>query len=562
MDSSRDTFPAAETRPFAAVDIGSNQIRMAVAQIHGDGSLEIIDRYHQSVRLGQDVFRRGTISRQRMRLAASVLRAYRRRLDFYGVGGVRAVATSAVREASNRDVFVDRVFMASGLDVEIITTAEESRLSVWALQEASGPASKHWDGKTLIADVGAGSTLLTYLDQGEIISSRSLRLGGARLQEAFGSEGESASEIAELQRNEIDAAISRMPGDPFLPEMERVIAIGGPACLAADHLRSNRGKHGFLSVKRKDLNTLLDQLQTMPLQKLARRFAMTETEVETLVPSLLVFQQLLGVTNAQRMQVSDVTMIDGLLLDMAHRCGGPDDQAFIDAVTHSAESLARKFMADLKHGEQVGRIATRMFDALADEHGLRSRHRLLLETAARLHEVGAFISSRAFHKHSCYIILNAELFGLSQDEQTIVAHVARYHRRAVPKPAHDLYMALPRRVRMIINKLSALLRIADALDNGRTGLVRDFDITASDDDVVIRVYGAGDLNFERRSLAAKADMFRDVYCMNVRLEEAQVREPIEAVTKQKVDQEKSLEIEELAEVISEDTEPISAQPDE
>ena len=155
------------------------------------------------------------------------------------------------------------------------------------------------------------------------------------------------------------------------------------------------------------------------------------------------------------MLVSHVSIRDGLLLELAREVTGQEDKALLNGVVHSAMAVAAKYRADLEHARTVAELCVCLFEQLQTEHGLRPREGLLLRVAALLHEVGGVVSNRAHHKHSYYLIVNAEIFGLTRDEITIVAHVARYHRRGVPKPSHVEYMMLPRKTRVVINKLAA-----------------------------------------------------------------------------------------------------------
>jgi exopolyphosphatase/guanosine-5'-triphosphate,3'-diphosphate pyrophosphatase len=233
----------------------------------------------------------------------------------------------------------------------------------------------------------------------------------------------------------------------------------------------------------------------------------------------LVYQQLLGRTRAEQMIVCRVTMRDGLLLELARQVTGEEDPSLVEGVIHSATAVAEKYRVDREHAENVADAAVRLFDELQGEHGLGGRPRLLLRVAALLHEVGTFVSNVAHHKHSYYLISHAEIFGLNRDEIELVAHVARYHRRSVPKPSHLEYVALPRESRIVVNKLAAILRVADALNRGRgrkPGTVR---FERRGDELVIQVAGATDLALERRAMAVKGDMLEDIFGLRIRLEE-------------------------------------------
>ena len=174
----------------------------------------------------------------------------------------------------------------------------------------------------------------------------------------------------------------------------------------------------------------------------------------------------------------------------------------------------------MTHARTVADIAVRLFDELQAEHGLGPRHRLLLEVASLLHEVGGFVSSRSHHKHSGYLIANSEIFGLNRDEIAVVAQVARYHRRSGPKPSHAEYMALPRETRVTVNKLAALLRVADALARGHVRQAGQLRFDRQGDDLVISIPGVSDVLLEDRAIAGKGDLFEDIYGLKVRLETA------------------------------------------
>lgn len=253
---------------------------------------------------------------------------------------------------------------------------------------------------------------------------------------------------------------------------------------------------------------------------LVREYGVQFALAETLGPALLVYQQLFHAVSSDVVVVSDASMRDGLLLDLAREVTGRQDETLARGVVHSAMGLARKYCVDMDHARAVAEMAVSLFDQLAGEHGLDGRHRLLLRVAALLHEIGGFVSGRAHHKHGLYLISNTEVFGLTRSELLIVAHVARYHRRSAPKPSHAEFMALPREDRIVVSKLAALLRIADALDrtHGREAL--KFTCLRRGEELVIRVHGVSDLTLERRALAEKADLFEDLHGLIVRLEEA------------------------------------------
>jgi len=510
---------AGPVKTVAAIDIGANAVRMVIAEVSGNGSIKTLEQLQRAVRLGQDTFRRERLSRPSIRSAAAILRDFQRLMDFYKVEQVRAVATSAVREANNSDTLLDRIFMATGLDVEVIATSEESRLTVSAVRQALDhtPAQEHIH--TLIASVGGGSTLLTILEKGDILESHSLRLGSVRLQEMLSTAHEQPEEAAEILQQQITNEIAVVRMSPPLKKMKRFIAVGGDARFAARQIGKPIKSTDLFAISKENYNKLVKKCRRHAAEELVKKYGIPFEDAEILNPALLIYKLLLRATRAPEMVVSQVTMRDGLLLDLAQRVTGQEDEAITKGVIHSAEGLAEKYGVELAHARNVAALADQLFTGLQNEHGLGHRHRLLLQAAALTHEVGSYISNRAHHKHSYYVILNSEIFGLTRFELAIVAHVARYHRRNSPRPSHLDFMNLPREQRTIISKLASLLRVADALDASHTQQIRQLRCERREETLVIYLNPIVDLSMKRRQMASKGDLFEDLFGLKIRLEE-------------------------------------------
>lgn len=517
-----DTVATTEPRPqtIAVIDIGANAVRMVVAQVLSDGRIEHLDETRRAVRLGQDTFMTGRLGQKTMNAAIAILRDFRRIMDTYGVQHVRAVATSSVREAGNADAFLDRVFMAANLEVEVIDPSEEIRLTVGAVRAALGAAGVQLN-KSLIADVGGGSALLTVLQKGEIQASGSYPLGSIRLQEMLSTMQEPPTRAAELVRHQVANVAIAVRASLPLDHVETFIAVGGDARFAAQQIGTSARKDGPATIGVRKFDSFVARCEVHTAEDLAREYHIPFADAETLVPALLVYQVLLHETKARTIIVPDVSMRDGLLLDLARSLTGQEDADTYSSIIQSAKVIGEKYHVDLNHALHVDALAGQLFDQLQKDHGLKPRHRLLLRVAAILHEVGGFVSSRAHHKHSYYLIVNSEIFGLRREETQIVSLVARYHRRGVPEPAHLEYMMVPRESRIIVSKLAAILRVADALDRGHAQQVRAVQFERQNDDFIIYVSGVPDLALERRALASKANLFEDIYGMKVRLDEAQ-----------------------------------------
>ncbi|MFW6161308.1 MAG: HD domain-containing protein [Planctomycetota bacterium] len=513
---------ASAPRTVGVIDIGSNSVRMAIAQVLRTGELEVLERTQRPMAMGHDTFLKGRLGQQAMNTAIGILRDYGKLLDTYGVETVRAVATSAVREASNAEAFVDRVAMAVGLDLDVLDPTEESRLTVSAVREAVEDVLDVSRDSALIADVGGGSTLLTVVESGVITASESYAIGSIRLQEHMATTREAPERTVELLRYRIANVVDLVQRSLPVGEAGTLLAVGEDARFAAEHAGEPVPEaERVATVDRAAFDELVDACARRSAEQLASRYGLPFPNAVRLVPALLIYQAVLQATGLDRMVFCNVSMRDGLLLDLARRVTGEEDTGLAESVVRSAKTIGEKYRVDPRHAEHVANLAVELLDELQGLHGLGSRHRLLMRVAGTLHEVGKFISNRAHHKHCYYVIANSEIFGLSRREIGIVAHVARYHRRSAPKKTHLEYMTLPREDRMVVNKLASLLRVADALDRGHQQQIRDLSFERRGNELILYVGGVVDLTLERRAMAEKADMFEETFGLRVRVEEAQ-----------------------------------------
>ncbi len=516
MSAKREEGGAAEVT--AVVDIGSNSVRMVVAQISAGGQIEVLEEIQRPVRFGHDSFVLGRLRRQTMNAAVAVLRDCRRVLDNYQVRHVLAVATSAVREAGNADLFIDRVATAADMRVEVIEPSEEARLTVSAVRAAVGRAFGLDRKKALIVEVGGGSALLTVTDCGRIADVGSYPLGAIRLQEMLATFSEKPHQAVRLLRHQISSTARAIRRSLPLKDIAAYLVVGWDARFVAGHIGRPARKPGFSTVALADLDDFIAQCSGQTVEKISLAYGLPFANAETLIPALLVNQALARAAGVDTLIVSQVSMRDGLLLDMAHQVTGKGDEDLSENVLQSARAIGEKYQYEADHAEDVSFLAARLFDELKAEHGLGPRHRLLLQVAALLHEVGGFVGSRAHHKHSYYLIRNSEVFGLRQAEREVVALVARYHRRAMPRSTHPEYMALSRGQHLVVTRLAAILRVADSLARGQAKHTREFRLERRDEELAIIVPDVAELSLEQRSMAKKGNLFEDVFGIGIRLE--------------------------------------------
>ncbi len=496
----------------AVVDMGASAIRLVVGEIAPNRSIRTIEEASRGVLLGRDTFSSsGAIRSETIDAALAALENFRRIIDGYGITQVHAVATSAVREARNVDVFLDRIQQRTGIAFAIVDEAEESRLVFLAVKQAlrrRAPLRGAW---TLLTEVGGGSTSLTLLHQGQPNRSAVYALGAIRLRQQLDLRRLTHDVQLSLLKRSIANVIDEIRIDNPLRRVTHMVAMGGDVRFAASQILEAVADDDVREVGREAFLAFCDQVERLDAEQLVERFRLPDVEAETLVPSLLVYRALLSETRARKLVVSDASLRTGLLLDAADPGGRSGAEEFEQQVLASAEALGHKNRFDRAHGRHVAALAMQLFDAFRDDHGLGNRERLLLQVAALLHDIGLYVSLRAHHKHSQYLLAASQIFGLSNDETAIVSNVARYHRRGAPQTSHLPYVALDRQDRLLVNKLAAILRVANALDAEHLQKVTGLRLRRHDRSWILEIDGTGDLTMELLAAAARADMFADTF---------------------------------------------------
>ena len=290
-----------------------------------------------------------------------------------------------------------------------------------------------------------------------------------------------------------------------------MIAIGGDVRFVAAQLTGTEPEAEVREISRDQFLAFCDEVERMDEDGLVDRFRLPAVEAETLLPSLLIYRTLLSETSGARMTISSASLRAGVVLDAAEPKNRVTAEDFEHQVLASAEALGHRYRFDRDHGHHVAMLATRLFEELRAEHGLGDRERLLLQVSALLHDVGIYVSLRAHHKHSQYILAASQIFGLSNEETAIVSNIARYHRRGLPQDTHVPFIALDRTDRLIVNKLGAILRLVNALDAEHAQKVRDVKLVRRGSNWMLELEGDADLTLELLAATARGDMFAETY---------------------------------------------------
>ncbi len=500
---------------LAAIDIGSNAIRLVIGTVNGDRVLNVVENIREPVRLGQDVFTKGIITEETLAKAEDAFAKFKAMIQTYDAKWTRAVATSAVRESMNRELFIDRMEQAGGIDIGVINGEEEARLIHLAVASKISLKNK----RAMLVDIGGGSVEITLVTDGQILSTESYKMGSVRLLQVLEEKKHGEKQFNQLVREYVDATQRRMKKELGKEKIDICIGTGGNIEALGDLRKElfDKDKNSVISMD--ELDTLAKKLQSLTYEERIHQLRLRPDRADVIVPATVVLQKIARQAGVDEVQIPCVGLKDGLLVDLMQELYGEKKTSSREQVITSALQVGRKFAFDEQHGLAVARYATQLFDETRNLHNLPIDYRLLLEVASLLHDIGHFIHMTGHHKHTLYLLMATPIIGLSKEQLTLVANIARYHRKSHPKPQHEPYNILSPKERVIVTKLASILRLADAMDNEHAAKVSTFTVEYRKPKFVMNLQGEGDLLLEKWALMKKSEMFEEVFSVKFSLDE-------------------------------------------
>jgi exopolyphosphatase/guanosine-5'-triphosphate,3'-diphosphate pyrophosphatase len=480
---------------YAAIDIGSNSVRMMAAEVT-DGKTQILAEDRQVTRLGESVFRTGRISKDALDFLCTNLARMAGAYNRLDVLGVRAVATSAVRDASNRQEFLQKTSTALATNVEIISGSEEARLIHLGV-ESRWPRPKE---RTLIIDVGGGSGELIVSEGGEMIDAVSKPLGAVRMTEVFLKADPPRPE--ELHRLEayIEEKLASFHKQHGSQNFNRTVATSATAAALVSAVnripRAKRDEADRLRAPRNQIRELYSRLVETDVGGRRKITGIGPRRAEIITAGAAVFLRILELFRQPSLYYCAAGVRDGIIADLAVRGVGRELSQLSREQRSVVEGMAKRYGVALKHARHVACLGHRLFEILRPLHQLPPAAGKLLEASAYLHDIGHFVSDLGHHKHSAYLVANSGMPGFTNKERLVIAALCRFHRKAMPQPRHPQFQALDADSKRLVMHLAPLLRIADALDRGNEQKVRNVTTAAKNGAITMLVQAEQDADLE------------------------------------------------------------------
>jgi exopolyphosphatase / guanosine-5'-triphosphate,3'-diphosphate pyrophosphatase len=498
----------------AFMDIGTNSIRLLIVRIESNNAYTVLHQLKETVRLGEGEFARHRLDPNAISRAVNVARHFALLARNAGAHEMIAVATAATREAENQEDFLSRLREEAGLDVHVVSGLEEARLIY--LGVVSG--LHLGDRQAFFVDIGGGSTEVIVGTQAEHLYLNSMELGAIRLSNQFlDDEGpitpKRYERIRSHVRNEAAAALHDLRAFPIDFAVGSSGTIENLAEIAARMFwRRPWSRDDVLSYT--VLRRTIDELCSLPLESRRRVPGMNPARADIIVGGAAIIDTLLEELAVRELRVSDRGLRDGLLVDYLLRHGYPAFAADVSVRERSVYQLGRSCRFNEDHANTTATLALSLFDSARTSglHELGAWERELLQYAALLHHIGAFLTYSNYQKHTEYLVRNADLLGFDQTEVAIIASIARYHRGPLPRERDSDLFSLTPDQQWAVRALSTILRLAESLDRSQSGSI----VSATFEQIdarrfVLRAQAIGECQVEVWGLDNQLDAFEKVF---------------------------------------------------
>lgn len=495
----------------AVIDIGSSSIKLIIGE-KAEDSVKIIESLKNALPIGKQTFFKGRISQELINQTISFLDKYKQVLKEYEVTTIRVIATTAVREATNKDMFMDTIVRKTGFNIEIFNVGDVIYYIDTYLSKKLKKAYPIHEKNLIIAELGAGSLDISVMEKGQMVMSFGFPIGTLRLKQFTATLDGSLSEIHEAVREYIENEITHLKRSiPQLPIDDIILIDENYSAFLQNILPNKRRESNFFKFKEGESKEFLEKLVDRNSDDIASTYKVPPEVADTIVGYATIVNLLFKLTKNDYIYILETSLAEAILANVLFQFEDVKENNMESQLISVAQFLCTRFNMDLKHSRHVAKFSEELFSSLHGALGLQEKDSLYLILAAYLHDIGMFINNRSHHKHTEFIINSLNLFRLTDEEIRIIACIGRYHRRGAPSPSHPIYNSLSPEKQILVQKLSALLRLANALDRSHKQKVKRCEIAISKkQDVTLTVYTNDNFLLEKSSFNEKKGLFEEI----------------------------------------------------
>lgn len=492
----------------AALDLGANFFRMIIAEISSDGSINILDDLQKNTSLGRDTFTKKRIGVEAIYETCSILDGFVKLMRDYGVKYYWAVSTSGIREAENREYVLEQIRVRTGILIEVINTSQERFLVFKALRDKIENSNEIYNEGAMILNIGSGGIEVSIYNEGSLKFTEYIKIGSLRLREILGGLENKTLNFSEVMTEFVESRIYTLRNYLEGYKVKNFVGLGGSFKFLLKMYTSGEKRY----ISKESLLDFLNKIKNMTTKRICEKFDITMEEAKLLLPSTIIVETFLNMTLAEGVYVPKISLRHGMLIDMLSKKLDPSKKRMFDHdIISSVWYIGKKYGIDKKHSERVKNLSLEIFDKTKRFHRLGDRERLFLEIAAILHDVGKYVNLNEDGFYCYNIIYYEEILGLSDKNLNIVANVVRYHGEEIPSLSHENYKTLNFTDKIIVSKLAAILKLAEALNISKKNKIdNNIYITVEDRTVYFQLDTYKDCTLEMWSFKNNGEFFEEV----------------------------------------------------
>ncbi len=499
------------------IDIGSNSIKLLIGE-HVDNDISVLESLKNVVPIGNSTFFREKISRETITQAINILEKYKKVLKDYEVENVSVIATTAVREARNKDVFIDTVLRKTGLKIDVLTVGDVVYyIDAYLAYKLKNKYPIH-EKNVFIAELGSGSLDISIMRKGFSLMSSDLPVGTLRIRQLMNKLDGTLEEVFEAVEEYVENEFSYL--DKSMPRIniDDIIVIDENHANLHNMASFKKVKSDFLQLSLKDCDKIISEVKGQRPEDFAQKFDIPIDIADTIVGYVITLKKFFSFIQNKHVYFLETSLAEAILANMLLTLDVSEKYNKTNQLIAAVGSLGHKFDLDLDHARQVAKLANMVFEGVSAQLGLTQADLLYLTLASYLHDIGNYIHTRSHQRHTEYIINALNLFRLTPQETKVIACVGRYHRRGLPSRGHGLYGALPEDKQLLVQKLASILKLADALDCSHRQKVKHLKVEAEEEGhTIFTVHTTKNFLLEKDALNLKKGLFEEITGNKVKL---------------------------------------------
>jgi len=491
---------------IASINLGSNSLGLMISQINANGKMKILEDLKMPTNAGRDTFATKRINIKTINEICEVFNGFHQIINDYNIKWYRAVATSSIREAENREYVLEQIRMKAGINIEIINSSQERFFINKALYEVLPGIEGMVKKGVLVINIGSGGIEISVYDKKYLKFTEYIKVGSLRMREILSNLEKKTLDFASIMEQYLDSKMYPIKSIIKNMSIKNFVGLGGEFKSSNFLIKNDDGY-----INKKAINELFDDIKNVSMEKIMEKYKLHKNQAEFLLPSLIILRSFFNITDAKGVYIPTISLRYGLLINMVDEMFNTErGRKSVKDILGSMWYMCEKYGADINHSKCVKKFAINIFDGIKNIHGFSEKEKFYLKSASILHDIGKYVDINN-NEIYCYNIIKAEnIMGLSEREKNIIAATAMYHGEMIPKNEHKQYKYLSEEDKIVVSKLAAILKLAEALDTSHKQKIKDLHIDIGRTKAKFLVYSDYDITLEKWSFNKRSNFFNEV----------------------------------------------------